>query len=112
MISIYYRVKAGESLWQIAQRYSADPEEIVRYNRLEKEPALREGMLLRIPMKQPVRHMVETSPEDEKWITLQQGETLEEAAQRAGISKQMLLWLNGLSGSGGLQAGYRLQIRP
>lgn len=112
MISIYYRVKAGESLWQIARRYSADPEEVVRYNRLEKEPALREGMLLRIPMKQPVRHMAETSPEDEKWITLQLGETLEEAAQRAGISRQMLLWLNGLSQKKSIKPGARLRVRP
>lgn len=112
MISVYYRVKAGESLWQIAQRYNADPQKILRYNHLEKEPFLREGMLLRIPVQEPVHRAPVATHEPGKWIILQEGETLEQAAQRAGISRQMLLWLNGLSRIKKLQPGYRLRIRP
>lgn len=112
MISVYYRVKAGESLWQIAQRYHADPQKVLQYNRLEKEPFLREGMLLRIPVQEPVRRAPVVIHESGKWITLQEGETLEQAARRAGISRQMLLWLNGLSRVKTLRPGCRLRIRP
>lgn len=112
MISVYYRVKAGESLWQIARRYGADPQEVVRYNRLENEAVLREGMRLRIPIKEPVRPAPVVIRETGEWITLQEGETLDEAARRAGISRQMLLWLNGLSRVKKLKPGYRLRIRP
>ena len=56
MISVYYRVKAGESLSQIARRYGVEEEVLVRLNRLEGVRFLEEGQQLRIPVKEPVRH--------------------------------------------------------
>lgn len=117
MISVYYRVKAGESLSQIAHRYGVEEEVLVRLNRLEGVRFLEEGQQLRIPVKEPVRHRPPKpapapSPEPGPWLVLLPGETAGEAARRAGISEGFLFWLNGMAPGQKLYPGQRLRIRP
>ena len=117
MISVYYRVKAGESLSQIARRYGVEEEVLVRLNRLEGVRFLEEGQQLRIPVKEPVRHRPPKpapapSPEPGPWLVLLPGETAGEAARRAGMSGVFFFWVTGMAPGQNWFAGERPRIRP
>ena len=51
MVSVYYRVKAGETLLQIARRYQTTPEELARLNGLQASDTIAEGSRIRIPVR-------------------------------------------------------------
>ncbi|HIS49694.1 MAG TPA: LysM peptidoglycan-binding domain-containing protein [Candidatus Gallacutalibacter pullistercoris] len=108
MVSVYYRVKAGESLLQIARRYKTTPEELIRLNGLKTGGVVTEGSRIRIPVQ-----TAQKKPENNlRWIVVYPEETIAQAARRSGISIELLCWLNGLRPDTRLYAGQRLQIRP
>lgn len=108
MVSVYYRVKAGETLLQIARRYKTTPEELIRLNGLKADGVVTEGSRIRIPVQ-----TAQKEPESNlRWIVVYPKETIEQAARRSGISIELLCWLNGLRPDARLYAGQRLQIRP
>ena len=112
MISVYYSVKPGESLAEIARRYRIEAEELIRLNLLDHKIPLIEGQHLRIPIREPLRRKEKTLPKNTEWLTVLEGETADKAAKRAGISRELLLWLNGIRREEEIHAGQRLRIRP
>jgi len=46
-----HRVERGESLWSIARIYGIDSETLARANNMELNEILREGRLLKTPIK-------------------------------------------------------------
>lgn len=74
-------VNKGETLWQIANRYNADIDEIISVNGLLHPNNLLVGQSLLIPS-------------DDIYYTVKQGDTMWKIADAFGVSIQELLWLN------------------
>lgn len=74
-------VNIGETLWQIANYYNADIDEIISVNGLEYPNQLLVGQSLLIPSEDIL-------------YTVKQGDTLWQIADKFGVSIQELLWTN------------------
>lgn len=96
--TVSYTVKAGDSLWLIAQRYGTTVNAIKQANGLTSD-ALQIGQVLRIPVSQ--------SPYVE--YTVRAGDTLWELSRRYGTTVEAIRQANGLS-SNVLQIGQVLRI--
>lgn len=58
----YHTVKAGENLWSISQLYGLQIKRLKRYNKIESDRDLREGMTLWLTAMRPKDAKVMTSP--------------------------------------------------
>ena len=96
--TISYTVKAGDSLWLIAQRYGTTVNAIKQANGLTSD-ALQIGQVLRIPVSQ--------SPYVE--YTVRAGDTLWDLSRRYGTTVEAIMQANGLT-SNVLQIGQVLRI--
>ncbi len=96
--TVSYRVKAGDSLWLIAQRYGTTVNAIRQANGLTSD-VLQIGQVLQIPVSQ--------SPYVE--YTVRAGDSLWLIAQRYGTTVEAIRQANGLTGSA-LQIGQVLRI--
>lgn len=96
--TINYTVKAGDSLWLIAQRYGTTVSAIKQANGLTSD-VLQIGQVLRIPISQ--------SPYVE--YTVRAGDTLWELSRRYGTTVEAIRQANGLT-SNVLQIGQVLRI--
>lgn len=96
--TITYTVKAGDSLWLIAQRYGTSVSAIKQENGLTSD-ALQIGQILRIP--------VSSGPYVE--YTVRAGDTLWELSRRYGTTVEAIRQANGLT-SNVLQIGQVLRI--
>ena len=96
--TVTYTVKAGDSLWLIAQRYGTTVNAIKQANGLTSD-ALQIGQVLRIPVSQ--------SPYME--YTVRAGDTLWELSRRYGTTVEAIMQANGLTSSV-LQIGQVLRI--
>lgn len=96
--TVTYTVKAGDSLWLIAQRYGTTVNAIKQANGLTGDE-LQIGQVLRIPVSQ--------SPYVE--YTVRAGDTLWELSRRYGTTVEAIMQANGLTGTI-LQIGQVLRI--
>ena len=96
--TVTYTVKAGDSLWLIAQRYGTTVNAIKQANGLTSD-ALQIGQVLRIPVSQ--------GPYVE--YTVRAGDTLWELSRRYGTTVEAIMQANGLTSSV-LQIGQVLRI--
>ena len=96
--TVSYTVKAGDSLWLIAQRYGTTVNAIKQANGLTSDE-LQIGQVLRIPVSQ--------SPYVE--YTVRAGDTLWELSRRYGTTVEAIMQANGLT-SNVLQIGQVLRI--
>ena len=96
--TVNYTVKAGDSLWLIAQRYGTTVSAIKQANGLTSD-VLQIGQVLRIPVSQ--------SPYVE--YTVRAGDTLWELSRRYGTTVETIRQANGLT-SNVLQIGQVLRI--
>lgn len=58
----YHTVKAGENLWRISQLYGLQIKKLKRYNKIESDRELKEGMTLWLTAMRPKDAKVMTSP--------------------------------------------------
>lgn len=100
----YHTVQRGESLSQIAQRYSVSTRELVRLNNLPSANTIRIGQELRLPVDDNQRALSVDS------YVVERGDSLSEIAQRAGVSTQRLAAANDLDPSRPIQPGQELQL--
>ena len=96
--TVRYTVKAGDSLWLIAQRYGTTVSAIRQANGLTGD-VIRIGQTLRIPVSQ--------GPYVE--YTVRAGDTLWELSRRYGTTVEAIRQVNGLTGDM-LQVGQTLRI--
>jgi len=95
---LLHRVKRGENLTVIAQRYDVTVQEIRDWNRLRSDD-LAIGQRLRIPQGNPEIHVVRF------------GDTLEGIAERNDVPVDLLRKLNGIEGDR-IYVDQRLRLRP
>lgn len=92
-----YVVKRGDTLWQIAQNYGTDTNQIALVNEMESPGQLVVGQSLVIP--EPGREYV-----------VESGDTLWEIAQMFGVTVQELAEANNITNSGIIYVGQMLEL--
>lgn len=97
--SFAYTVRAGDTLWLLANRYGTTVDAIKRLNGLSSD-ILQIGQVLRIPSEQPSGYFN---------YTVRAGDTLWLLANRYGTTVDAIRRLNGLN-SDNLQSGQALRI--
>ncbi len=107
-----HRVRAGQTLSQIAQRYGVSMDTLAAANNLHDADYLRQGQTLRLPVagKQPVS-LAAKRAKGKGIYTVQAGDTLSGIAHRHGITVQTLAQINGIDDADYLRPGQILQVR-
>jgi membrane-bound lytic murein transglycosylase D len=113
-----YRVKKGDTLWDIAQTHAVSPEDLRRVNNLSRGAVIRPGQSLTIP--RPVETGVsptdqlpqasETRIRDVKRYVVKRGDTLWAIARAHAVSPEDLRRVNNLSRGASLRPGQELTI--
>lgn len=107
-----HRVRPGESLWTIAQRYDVSIADLRRWNRLGSNNLIRPGQQLLVHLEAsvamtPSPSVSAAAPQQH---TVRQGESLWVIARRYNVSMQQLMNTNNLNGDSVLQPGQRISI--
>ncbi|MEI4770970.1 LysM peptidoglycan-binding domain-containing protein [Psychrobacillus sp. FJAT-51614] len=97
---IIHVVSAGETLWQIANRYAVKINSIVRLNGLQNPNQLIIGQSLVIPKSSTTTHIIKP------------GETLWSIAQQYGVTIHSIIQANNLTNPNALYPGGKLIIPP
>lgn len=100
---ITHRVRSGDSLWRLAQRYGTTVDRIKTDNRLS-------GNLLRPGQRLRIRGSGGPSAGGGGSYTVRRGDTLGAVARRHGVSLRRLLAVNHLSARSTIYPGQRLTI--
>lgn len=102
------RVKAGDTLWELAHRHHTTIDVLRKLNDLPGNGAIYVGELLRVPAApakaKPRQHVVE------KGYTVRSGDTLTAIARQYGVSPRTIAVRNRLPKSGTIVIGRRLAI--
>jgi LysM repeat protein len=102
----YHVVKAGETLFKIAQRYSVPLNELAKANNISNPGALRTGQRLLIPDAAAP----ESSDEGKRVHIVQPGETISEIAIQYGVTPNAIVKANSLSNPSHIVSGQKLII--
>ncbi|MBQ1658574.1 MAG: LysM peptidoglycan-binding domain-containing protein [Clostridia bacterium] len=95
-----YIVKAGDSLFTIAQKYNASIESISELNNLESPDMIKEGQVLKIPLSCVSLKPADEMPDNNDGrleYTVKSGDTLWQIAKKYGVSVAYLINLNRLT---------------
>lgn len=95
-----YIVKAGDSLFTIAQKYNASIEGIAELNNLESPDMIKEGQVLKIPLSCVSLKPADEIPDNNEGrleYTVKSGDTLWQIAKKYGVSVAYLINLNRLT---------------
>ncbi len=105
---LYHKVRKGDSLWKIADRYNMYIKDILRVNpRLKKRKFLRPGERVCIPYKR--KKAVKRSSKKYYIYTVKQGDSLKKIAKRFGVSWREIKRFNKLR-SNVIRVGQKLKI--
>lgn len=108
-----YQVKAGDSLWTIAQKLRVDSEELRIYNKLAANAHLKPGQSLQVPGTSVPPPKVAGSTKKAKSVyTVKKGDSLDRIAKQHKIKLADLLKWNQLQADSKLKPGQQLRIAP
>lgn len=119
--TIRYKVRAGESLWTIAEKYNTTIEKLRSMNALTRNESLRAGQVIRVPAPadsvkaEPTRLASKAKPapaagSGARSHVVRRGETLTSIASRYQVTLSDLRSANGMTERSVLKAGDRLVI--
>jgi membrane-bound lytic murein transglycosylase D len=120
--TIRYKVRSGESLWTIAERYNTTIEKLRSLNALSRREALRAGQVIRVPapadsVAPAPKQVARAKPgapapagSGSRSHLVRRGETLTSIASRYQIGLNDLRSANGMTDKSVLKAGERLVI--
>ncbi|WP_246325171.1 lytic transglycosylase domain-containing protein [Dissulfurirhabdus thermomarina] len=112
----YHRVRPGETLSTIAQRYRTRVSAIVRANNIRRRHLIRVGQRLRIPLRgtvarRPARRIARASLRPDGTYRVRRGDSLWLIARRFNTTTQALQKLNNLETTQ-LRVGQILRVTP
>jgi membrane-bound lytic murein transglycosylase D len=113
--TIRYRVRSGESLWVLAERYNTTVKELRSLNALGGSERLRAGQIIRVPAPTQVEAPAPPQPSTSavagsRTHLVRRGDTLIGIAGRYGVSLSALREANGMRRDDVIKAGTRLTI--
>lgn len=117
--TIRYRVRSGETLSEIADKYNTSVSRLRNLNSLGRSSLIRAGQVIRVPAPAAPAREVEPAPRRSAarepaaaaaGHLVRRGETLSGIAQRYGVSLSALRAANGMTARSVLKAGVRLKI--
>ena len=97
-------IESGDTLSEIAERNGVSVRELMRLNGIEDADHVEVGTRLRLPGGSG-------PPPADGAVTVKEGETLSEIAERHGLSVKQLKELNGIKDANLLQAGQTLRLK-
>jgi membrane-bound lytic murein transglycosylase D len=103
--SVRYRVRKGDSLWKIANRFGTTTQAIQSANGLNGRTRLRIGQVLTIP-----KGLTEVSKIKTKTYRVLKGDSPYSIAQKHQMSLSDLLRLNGLTPRSRIYPGQKLRV--
>lgn len=108
-----YQVKAGESLWTIAQKLRIDSEELRLFNQLKSGVHLQPGQTLKVPASDaaPLQRKTANSQRTPQH-TVKKGDSLDRIARKYKIKLTDLLQWNQLQADSKLIPGQQLLLAP
>ena len=106
---IKYKVKRGDTLSEIAQKFGVSVKEIARLNHLKKPYRLRAGQILKIPKKYS-KTAKSSKIEAYRIYRVRKGDSLIKIAKKFGVSTKDIIKANNLKRPYHLRAGQRLKI--
>ncbi len=111
---IRYRVKSGDTLFELAQRFNSTPSEIRELNGMNRQDFLIQGNIIKLPLKtalaQNKENFVDKATHKVLIYIVKSGDTLWEIAQAFKTSLQSLKSWNNLINPRQLRAGQRIKI--
>ena len=102
----FHKVRSGESLSVIAQRYDVSVRELMALNKIRNRHRIRIGQTLRLPFSGLA------IPEGALTYTVRSGDSLSVIARNAGVSQRRLMELNGLKDRNRIYVGQTLYLKP
>ena len=102
----FHKVRRGDSLSMIAQRYDVSVRELMSLNKISNRHKIRIGQRLRLPFAGVA------IPEGAVTYTVRSGDSLSVIARNAGVSQKRLMELNGLKDRHRIYAGQKLYLKP
>jgi len=102
----FHKVRGGESLSVIAQRYGVSQRELMALNKISNRHRIRIGQTLRLPFSGV------SIPEGALTYTVRSGDSLSAIARDAGVSQRRLMELNGLKDRHRIYVGQKLYLKP
>ncbi len=106
-VTSYHRVKRGETLSGIAEKYRMSVKELRNLNRMSSKTTLKTGTKLKIKPKKKIKTKAVTS-----YHRVKRGETLSGIAERYRMSVKELRKLNRMSSKTTLKTGTKLKVKP
>jgi len=107
---LYHKVKKGESLWTIADRYNIYIKDILRVNpKLKKKKFLLVGQKICIPHKKRVVKKSKKYKKSYVIYRVKRGDSLKKIAKKFGVSWKEIKRVNGLR-SNVIRVGQKLKI--
>lgn len=102
----FHKVRSGESLSVIAQRYNVSVRELMALNKIRNRHRIRIGQTLRLPFAGVA------IPEGALTYTVRSGDSLSVIARNAGVTQRRLMELNGLKDRHRIYVGQTLYLKP
>lgn len=111
-----YKIKSGDTLWDLSLSYGVSIEQLCAWNGLNKKSILRPGQTLTVysnekpEFVQTVAHTVSTEKQGHITYTVKQGDSLWLIARHHGVTVEQLQKWNSLNKHTSLQPGQQLDI--
>jgi membrane-bound lytic murein transglycosylase D len=108
----FYKVKRGDSLSKIAQRYRIRERELVAANNLRSRHRIRVGQVLVLPdhAYRSRGNVARTAPPKDGIYRVRRGDNLSAISERFGVSAQEVAAANGLRNRNRVYVGQKLRI--
>jgi membrane-bound lytic murein transglycosylase D len=109
----FHKVRRGETLSRIAQRYGVRQSELVALNNLRSRHRIRAGQVLRLPDdgRTPIV-VARRDPPADGIYRVRRGDNLSVISQRFGVAQQDLVKWNRLRNRNEIAVGQRLRVAP
>ncbi|MCB2213512.1 LysM peptidoglycan-binding domain-containing protein [bacterium] len=106
-----YRVRSGDTLWDIAMASGITVSQLRSLNGLNSRSMIRPGQVLKVPESQALASTTASADESETVYLVRKGDTLWEIAKQFDVSVNDLKSWNNIRDARGLKPGEKLVIR-
>ena len=109
---IYHRVRRGETLSEIAERYRVSVSSLITLNRLRNRNFIRIGQTLILPVSDPTMTAMLTQRAGVATYVVRAGDTISHISGNFGVDEQVLLEQNDIRNKHLIYSGQQLRITP